>query len=62
MRAETRSRSGSNCRHDSCPGSLNALVAYIAHELRTPLATQRALLELSLADRDTNAATWVTLL
>ena len=33
-------------------------LAYAAHELRTPLATQRALLELALADPGTDAATW----
>ena len=32
--------------------------AYVAHELRTPLATQRALLELALGDPGTDAATW----
>ena len=32
--------------------------AYVAHELRTPLATQRALLELALADRDADVASW----
>ncbi len=32
--------------------------AYVAHELRTPLATQRALLELALADPNTDAAGW----
>ena len=32
--------------------------AYIAHELRTPLATQRALLELALADPSADVATW----
>jgi signal transduction histidine kinase len=32
--------------------------AYIAHELRTPLASQRALLELGLADRDADTGTW----
>lgn len=32
--------------------------AYIAHELRTPLATQRALLELTLADPLADAAAW----
>jgi len=32
--------------------------AYIAHELRTPLATQRALLELALADREADVASW----
>ena len=32
--------------------------AYVAHELRTPLAAQRALLELALADLDTDSAAW----
>ncbi len=32
--------------------------AYVAHELRTPLATQRALLELALSDPDADVATW----
>ncbi len=32
--------------------------AYIAHELRTPLATQRALLELALADPEADGAAW----
>jgi len=32
--------------------------AYIAHELRSPLATQRALLELALADPDADIAAW----
>lgn len=32
--------------------------AYVAHELRTPLATQRALLELTLADPDADVASW----
>ncbi len=31
---------------------------YVAHELRTPLATQRALLELALADRNADVAGW----
>jgi signal transduction histidine kinase len=31
---------------------------YVAHELRTPLATQRALLELALADRNAKVADW----
>jgi signal transduction histidine kinase len=34
------------------------LVAYVAHELRTPLATQRALLELALDDPYTGVAGW----
>ena len=33
-------------------------LAYAAHELRTPLATQRALLELALADPDADVAMW----
>jgi signal transduction histidine kinase len=32
--------------------------AYAAHELRTPLATQRALLELALANRNAKVADW----
>jgi signal transduction histidine kinase len=32
--------------------------AYVAHELRTPLATQRALLELALADPSADVASW----
>jgi signal transduction histidine kinase len=32
--------------------------AYIAHELRTPLATQRALLELALADPPADLTSW----
>jgi len=31
---------------------------YVAHELRTPLATQRALLELALADPNAKVADW----
>src|SRR5579862_9749913 len=34
------------------------LMAYAAHELRTPLAAQRALLELALADSSADVATW----
>lgn len=33
-------------------------LAYAAHELRTPLATQRALLELALADASADVAVW----
>lgn len=40
------------------PAAAAPFAAYIAHELRTPLATQRALLELALADPDTDTATW----
>jgi signal transduction histidine kinase len=32
--------------------------AYVAHELRTPLATQHALLELALADPNADVAIW----
>ena len=32
--------------------------AYVAHEFRTPLATQRALLELTLSDPAADVATW----
>lgn len=32
--------------------------AWVAHELRTPLATQRAMLELTLADPAADTATW----
>ena len=32
--------------------------AYVAHELRTPLATQHALLELALADPDADVPSW----
>lgn len=32
--------------------------AYVAHELRTPLATQRVLLELALGDPNADAASW----
>jgi hypothetical protein len=32
--------------------------AYIAHELRTPLATQRALLELTLSERLSDTVSW----
>jgi signal transduction histidine kinase len=40
------------------PDGAERFTAYVAHELRTPLATQRALLELALADSETDAATW----
>lgn len=35
-----------------------SFAGYVAHELRTPLATQRALLELALADPDEDVASW----
>jgi signal transduction histidine kinase len=34
------------------------VAAYLAHELRTPLATQRALLELALADPGADVGSW----
>jgi signal transduction histidine kinase len=37
---------------------MDDFAAYVAHELRTPLATQRALLELALGDPSTGAAAW----
>jgi signal transduction histidine kinase len=37
------------------PGSF---AAYVAHELRTPLATERALLELTIGDPHADLATW----
>jgi signal transduction histidine kinase len=39
-------------------GRPERFAAYVAHELRTPLATQRALLELALADRNADVASW----
>lgn len=35
-----------------------SFAGYVAHELRTPLATQRALLELGLADPHADVAAW----
>lgn len=44
---------------NTTPSTLTApFAAYIAHELRSPLSTQRALLELALADRDADISTW----
>jgi len=40
------------------PDTPAPFAAYVAHELRTPLATQRALLELALADLDADTAAW----
>jgi signal transduction histidine kinase len=37
---------------------VTGFAAYVAHELRTPLATQRALLELALSDPDADVASW----
>jgi signal transduction histidine kinase len=42
---------------DARPGR-ERFAAYVAHELRTPLAAQRALLELALADPNADVATW----
>jgi signal transduction histidine kinase len=36
----------------------HCFVACVAHELRTLLATQRALIELALADPNTDGAAW----
>lgn len=38
--------------------SRECFAACVAHELRTPLATQRVLLELALADPDADVETW----
>jgi signal transduction histidine kinase len=40
------------------PSAQHCFLAYAAHELRTPLATQRALLELALSDSNADVATW----
>jgi signal transduction histidine kinase len=40
------------------PAGEERFAAYIAHELRTPLATQRALLELALSDPLSGRASW----
>lgn len=45
-------------QRSSEPCDSEPVTAYIAHELRTPLATQRALLEHALGDRDVNVADW----
>jgi signal transduction histidine kinase len=48
-------------RSPSRPATLEEqerFAAYVAHELRTPLATQRALLELALGDPDTDEVAW----
>ena len=37
---------------------MQPLLAYAAHELRTPLAAQRALLELALGDSHTGLSAW----
>ena len=39
-------------------GGGERFAAYVAHELRTPLAAQRALLELALSDPGADAAAW----
>ncbi len=39
-------------------GGGERFAAYVAHELRTPLATQRALLELALVDDNADLASW----
>ena len=42
--------------HSRVSDAINA--AYVAHELRTPLATQHVLLELALADSNIDVAAW----
>ena len=44
--------------HPGRPTSGERFAAYVAHELRTPLATQRVLLELALADPTADVASW----
>jgi signal transduction histidine kinase len=44
--------------HTSDAEAQQRFLAYAAHELRTPLATQRALLEVALANPHTDVATW----
>jgi signal transduction histidine kinase len=47
------------CRRVPCVAvEQERFAAYIAHELRTPLATQRALLELTLTDPLADTASW----
>ncbi len=43
---------------NAAPARSEPFAAYIAHELRTALATQRALLELALTDPDADIAAW----
>jgi signal transduction histidine kinase len=45
-------------RIDSSRENGDRFAAYVAHELRTPLATQRALLELALGDPNADAVSW----
>ena len=45
-------------RDRGCSLAGERFAGLVAHELRTPLATQRSLLELALADPDADAATW----
>ena len=40
------------------PNGGEHFAAYVAHELRTPLATQHALLELALSDPNTDVTSW----
>jgi len=42
----------------STVGYVESFAAFVAHELRTPLATQRALLELALADTTMDTLAW----
>jgi signal transduction histidine kinase len=43
---------------ERAPTRTAPFAAYIAHEIRNPLAAQRALLELALADPDADIAAW----
>jgi signal transduction histidine kinase len=47
-----------NVHHGLSAEEEERFVASVAHELRTPLATQRALLELALADPIADVASW----
>jgi signal transduction histidine kinase len=40
------------------PEGQERFAAYVAHELRTPLATQRALVELALSDPNADVGSW----
>ena len=67
-RGHVRGRTGIGVGHKTPPTSEPAspvllddgerFAAFLAHELRTPLATQCALLELALADRNADLASW----
>jgi signal transduction histidine kinase len=57
----TSGRTVSTTEAEAMPAGFGAderFAAFVAHELRTPLATQRALLELALADPNADLASW----